>query len=83
MTVNPATGTTAQNFVFTVTPATANGVKDVTIDFGDGNSQDLGAITSAAAISHKFSSSGIYTVKATEIDGAGNTTNAIVVVTVS
>ena len=77
------TGTTATNFVFTVTPATANGVKDVTIDFGDSDSQDLGSITSAATVSHRFSSSGTYTVKATETDGAGNTTTAVTVVTVS
>lgn len=77
------TGTTATNFVFTVTPATANGVKDVTIDFGDGDSQDLGSITSAAAISHRFGNTGTYTIKATETDGSGNTTTAVTVVTVS
>jgi PKD repeat protein len=81
--VNPNTGTTATNFVFMITPATANGVKDVTIDFGDGESQDLGSITSAATVSHKYSASGTYTVKATETDGSGNTTTAITVVTVS
>jgi adhesin/invasin len=80
---SPSTGTTAQNFVFTVTPATANGVKSVSIEFGDGNSQDLGAITSASAVSHKYSSAGTYTVKATETDGNGNSTTAIVVVTVT
>jgi adhesin/invasin len=80
---SPNAGTTATVFVFTVTPAANNGVKDVTIDFGDGNAQDLGAITSAAGISHKYSSTGSYTVKATETDGAGNTTNAITVITVS
>lgn len=77
------TGTTATNFVFTVTPATANGVKDVTIDFGDGDSQDLGSITSAATVSHRFGNTGTYTIKATETDGSGNTTTAITVVTVS
>jgi adhesin/invasin len=83
ITSNPSTGKVATNFVFTVTPATANGVKGVTIDFGDGNSQDLGAITSATSVSHIFSSTGAYTVKAIETDGSGNTTSAIVVITVS
>jgi adhesin/invasin len=78
-----STGTTATNFVFTVTPATANGVKDVSIDFGDGDSQDLGSITSAATVSHRFGNTGTYTIKATETDGSGNTTTAITVVTVS
>jgi adhesin/invasin len=81
--VSPSTGTTATNFVFTVTPATANGVKDVTIDFGDGDSQDLGSITSAATVSHRFGNTGTYTIKATETDGSGNTTTAITVVTVT
>jgi PKD repeat protein len=80
---NPNTGTTATNFVFTVTPAAANGVKDVSIDFGDSQSQDLGSISSAATVSHKYSSSGTYTVKATQTDGNGNTTTAITVITVS
>lgn len=83
LSVSPASGTTATNFVFTVTPATANGVKNVTIDFGDGSSQDLGSITSPATVSHRYSNSGSYTVKATEIDGSGNTTTAVNVVSVS
>jgi PKD repeat protein len=58
--------------------------KGCQIDFGDGSDpQDLGAITSATAVSHIFSSTGAYTVKATETDGSGNTTSAIVVITVS
>jgi PKD repeat protein len=80
---SPNTGTITTNFVFTITPAAANGVKDVTIDFGDGGSQDLGSITSASTVSHKYSAAGTYTVKATETDGSGNTTTAITVVTVS
>jgi adhesin/invasin len=80
---SPNTGTTATNFVFTVTPATASGVKDVTIDFGDGATQDLGSITSAATVSHRFGGAGTYTVKATQTDGNGSSTTAITVVTVS
>jgi Big-like domain-containing protein/PKD domain-containing protein len=80
---SPNTGTTTTNFVFTITPATANGVKDVTIDFGDGESQDLGSVTAASTVSHKYGAAGTYTVKATETDGSGSTTTAITVVTVS
>jgi hypothetical protein len=81
--VSPSTGTTATTFVFTVTPATGNGVKNVAIDFGDGDSRDLGSITSAATVSHRFGSTGTYTIKTTETDGSGNTTTAISVVVVS
>ena len=80
---NPGSGTTATNFVFTITPATANGVKNVSIDFGDGSSQDLGSITSPATVSHRYGGTGSYTVKATETDGNGNTTTAVTVVSVS
>jgi hypothetical protein len=83
LSASPNTGTTATNFVFTVTPATASGVKDVTIDFGDGATQDLGSITSAATVSHRFGGAGTYTVKATQTDGNGSSTTAITVVTVS
>jgi hypothetical protein len=63
--------------------ATANGVKDVTLDFGDGDSIDLGAINSASTVSHRYGSTGSYSVKATETDGSGNTTTAVTVVTVT
>jgi len=83
LTVTPSNGPAATTtFTFTVTPAAANGVKDVTIDFGDGSSQDLGSITAAATVTHRFSI-GTYTVKATQTDGNGNTTNAVVVITAS
>jgi len=81
--VTPSSGTTLTTFVFTVTPATANGVKDVTIDFGDGDSIDLGAITSASTVSHRYGSVGSYSVKTSETDGSGNTTSAVTVVTVT
>jgi len=81
--VSPSSGTITTTFVFTVTPATANGVKDVTLDFGDGDSIDLGAINSASTVSHRYGSTGSYSVKATETDGSGNTTTAVTVVTVT
>jgi hypothetical protein len=83
LSVTPSSGTTATTFVFTVTPATANGVKDVTIDFGDGGSIDLGAINSASTVSHRYGSVGSYSVKTAETDGSGNTTSAVTVVTVT
>lgn len=81
--VSPSSGTTTTTFIFTVTPATANGVKDVTIDFGDGDSIDLGSITSASTVSHRYGGAGSYSVKVTETDGTGNTTSAVTVVTVT
>jgi hypothetical protein len=58
-------------------------VKDVTIDFGDGDSIDLGAINAASTVSHRYGSAGSYSVKASETDGSGNNTTAVTVVTVT
>jgi len=82
--VTPTTGTTAQNFVFTVTPPTGGaGIRNVRIDFGDGSEVSLGAITTATPVSHQFSSPGTYTVRVTLTDGGGAETFGIVVVNVS
>jgi PKD repeat protein len=84
VTVTPTTGTTAQNFVFTITPPTGGaGIRDVSVDFGDGSEVSLGAITSATPVSHQFSSAGTYTVRVTLTDGGGAETFGIVVVTVN
>jgi PKD repeat protein len=82
LTVNPTTGTTSTNFVFTITPATAGGVRGVQIDFGDGSSQDLGPVTSVTTASHRFSSAGNYPVRVTQTDASGGTSSSVVVVSV-
>ncbi|MEQ1572709.1 MAG: Ig-like domain-containing protein [Vicinamibacterales bacterium] len=74
----PAATTT---FQFTVTPNAANGVRSVKVDFGDGSTAlDLGAITTAASVTHKFTA-GTYTVRATQTDNNNADTTAVVAVT--
>jgi len=83
ITASPAAGTTATTFVFTVTPAQGVTPTDVTIDFGDGQTISLGAITSATAVPHQYSTSGSKVVQATQINSDGSTARAVVVVSVS
>ena len=83
VTVAPTTGTTATTFVFTVTPATTGGVRGVEIDFGDGNSLSLGAITTATVVQHKYSSAGTYVARVEQTDATGGASAGVVVVTVT
>ena len=71
LTVSPTTGTTANTFTFTVTPNTAAGVQNVTIDFGDGTSRDLGAITAATPVSNRYGSPGTYVIRVVQTTATG------------
>lgn len=51
--------------------ATAN-VRNVTIDFGDGVRQSLGALTSTTSVAHVYGRDGTYTVTATASDASGS-----------
>ena len=75
--------TAPTTFVFTVTPAAGVGARTVTLVFGDGESIALGAISSATQVTHRYTAVGTYTVRATEVDVLGNTTTAVVVITVT
>ena len=52
--------------------ATAN-IRDVTISFGDGTSQSLGAISGITSIQHTYREEGTYTVRATATEASGFT----------
>lgn len=56
---------------FTVTPTTGVNLSNVHVDYGDGQSIDLGAISTATPVSHPYLSPGIYTATATPIDASG------------
>lgn len=86
VTVALASGTTAEAggpSSFTVTPqggSTGNPLTNVVINWGDGQTSSLGAITSATNVTHVFNAPGIYTVTATATDAAGfSTTNSTLV----
>ena len=50
--------------------ATAN-IRDVTMDFGDGSQQSLGAISGSTTVQHTYGTSGTFSVRATAIDASG------------
>ena len=82
-TAPPGVGLPA-NFTFVVTPATANGsaVRNVHVDWGDGSSRDLGAITGSSIQSHVYQDDGTFTVTATVTDAMGNSQTVSTSVTV-
>ena len=62
-------------YTFAVTAATTNGclVRDLTVNWGDGQVQDLGAVTGSAVVQHAYAIAGSYTIKATVTDSCGFT----------
>lgn len=78
----PSTGNVGVPVSFTVTPPSSPTIptSGVTVDFGDGSSRSLGAITAATTVAKTFGSAGTYTVSATITDNAGtrNTTSTAV-----
>lgn len=56
---------------FTVSPDAAVAFKDVTINFGDGESQSLGAISSTTTVVHFYTNDGVFqaTVVGIDVDG--------------
>jgi len=62
------------SFTFVVTLGTSNGssVRDLTVDWGDGSSQDLGAVTGNAVVAHVYANAGTFTIVGTLIDSFGN-----------
>ena len=84
----PTTAITAglpASFTFTVTAATTNGsaVRDLTVSWGDGETQDLGAVTGDAVVSHTYRSPGTYRITATVTDSSGNSVAPSTAVTVT
>ena len=60
-------------FTFTTTaPASGGVVRNVTVNWGDGRTQDLGAITGSVPVTHSYQSAGSYVITATLTDSFGN-----------
>jgi hypothetical protein len=64
----PATFT----FVTTVVATTGSAIRNVTVNWGDGQTQDLGSLTGTATVAHSYRSPGTYTISATVTDSFGN-----------
>ena len=79
--LNPRTGITlsgptnpvsaGQPATFTVGVAGTANVRDVTVDFGDGSRQSLGAISGTTTVQHSYSSPDTYAVRATATEASG------------
>ncbi len=72
------------SFTFAVTVAAQNGsaVRSLTVNWGDGDSEQLGAVTGNAVAAHVYSATGTYRVTATVVDASGNTNTVSTTVTV-
>jgi hypothetical protein len=74
----PATGTAGTPVNFTVTPPNSSTLpaSNVTVEFGDGTSRNLGAITGPTTVQKTYSSTGNYVASATVTDTAGTRNTA-------
>jgi adhesin/invasin len=68
----PATTVAAgQPATFTVAVGSTANITDVTINWGDGSVQSLGALSASTTVSHVYEEGGTYTVRATATDSSG------------
>jgi adhesin/invasin len=65
-----------------ITPARGTPVVNVTVDFGDGDATNLGAITGETFVTHRYAVGGTYPVRATQLNANGSTNTATLVVIV-
>ena len=56
---------------FTVNVGSTANIQNVTVDFGDGSHQSLGAISGSTTIQHVYNDSGTFSVRATATDASG------------
>jgi Bacterial Ig-like domain (group 1)/PKD domain len=57
-----------------VTPPAGVGIADVTVDFGNGRTTDLGGLTGSASVSSQYPGPNTYTVRVIVLDTLGRTT---------
>ena len=84
--VTPATPSTGTPITVTVTPGAAAGgnpIRDVLVDFGDGETVSLGAITGATPVQHIYTRAQTYTITVTTIDTSAQRTSSSTVVNVA
>jgi len=70
---NPIVGSPVAVTLTPATAATASPIQSVRVDFGDGQTQILGAITGPVGLTHTYSRAGGYTITATATDVNGQT----------
>jgi PKD repeat protein len=67
---------------FTVSVGGEANVRDVTVDFGDGRVQSLGALSGSTTVQHTYVAPGTYTVTATATEATGFTEQVATSVTI-
>jgi len=92
VTLSPRTGITltapttqvsaGQPATFTVAVATTANIQNVTVDFGDGRQQSLGAIAGSTTVQHTYTEAGTYNVRAIATDASGFTEQVATAMTV-
>jgi hypothetical protein len=92
VTLGPRTGITisaptsqiaaGQPATFTVAVATTANIQNVTVNFGDGSQQSLGAIGGSTTVQHTYTEAGTYNVRATATDASGFTEQVATALTV-
>ena len=70
-TASPTSAGAGTPITFTVTPAANTNISNVRLEFGDGSSQNLGAISGASTATHAYSAPGNYTATAAATDATG------------
>jgi hypothetical protein len=83
VTVNPTTASVGVPFTFTITPTVGALIQNITINYGDGQEDVLGAISTQTPRQHPYQSPGTYVVTVTQREANGNQTTATVTVTVT
>ena len=78
---NPTIGPT-NPLQLKVTPARGTPVVNVTVDFGDGDATNLGAISGETFVTHRYQAGGTYPIRATQLNANGSTNTATLVVIV-
>jgi Bacterial Ig-like domain (group 1)/PKD domain len=68
----PSATTAGTPVSFSVTPTTGANLSNVHVDYGDGDSQNLGSISVVTTVSHAYGASGTYTATATATDAGGD-----------
>ena len=81
--LNPRTGITltgpttpvsaGQPATFTIGVRAESNIRNVTVDFGDGSSQSLGAISGSTTVQHTYDEADTYNVRATATEASGFT----------
>ncbi|HEX2455732.1 MAG TPA: PKD domain-containing protein [Vicinamibacterales bacterium] len=71
--ITPPTGQVSaqQAAVFTVNVATGANIRNVSINWGDGTTTNLGAISASTTVQHTYDADGTFTVTATATDASG------------